>query len=297
MVDRLGVPEADVPSLCQHFYTTYGTTLAGLVAASDLVEAPGPAFYDEWHAAVHHTLPYAALLGPPDPGLRALLASLPQKKYIFTNADAKHAEICLELLGLDGGLFDGVISFESVQAAAEARGLVRHGVPVVCKPADVAVALALDAAGVAASDAGGVVFFDDSARNVSMGAAAGVPHAGHRSTPTVDQHTCSRWSSSLSLATVARAPGSAVPPSPPPRSPSSREVSELQSELELTKQSHERPACIGIPQRLVGVRARPLEHETAAKLAHERAFAAAVACRCMLWNAVAAPLEGGMAAL
>jgi pyrimidine 5'-nucleotidase len=221
MVDRLGVPEADVPSLCQHFYTTYGTTLAGLVAASDLVEAPGPAFYDEWHAAVHHTLPYAALLGPPDPGLRALLASLPQKKYIFTNADAKHAEICLQLLGLDGGLFDGVISFESVQAAAEARGLVRHGVPVVCKPADVAVALALDAAGVAASDAGGVVFFDDSARNVSMGAAAGVPSVLVGRTGVADVPAVAQVASIADLPTALpslwRAHGVPVPP---PRSPS-----------------------------------------------------------------------------
>lgn len=168
---RLGVPAADVPALCQRLYTSYGTTLAGLVT-SDLVPRPGPAFYQEWHDAVHATLPYEQLLSP-DPALKALLQSLPAaKKFIFTNADAQHTATCLRLLGLEEGVFDGIICFESVQKAAEERGLVRHGIPVVCKPADVAVSLALDAAG--ASGPAGVVFFDDSARNVAAGTAAGV---------------------------------------------------------------------------------------------------------------------------
>lgn len=173
MHTRMGVPLPDVPSLCQHFYTTYGTTLAGLVN-TDLVPHAGPVFYREWHDAVHATLPYEELLRP-EPALRALLTSLPaRKKFIFTNADADHTATCLRLLGLDDAVFDGIICFESVQEAAEARGLVRHGVPVVCKPADVAITLALEAAGVPPSDTASVVFFDDSTRNLAAAMQAGV---------------------------------------------------------------------------------------------------------------------------
>ena len=59
---------------------------------------------DAWHAAVHHTLPYAKLLKP-EPAMRSFLEAIKLPKYIFTNADIKHAEICLQLMGLDN-IFD-----------------------------------------------------------------------------------------------------------------------------------------------------------------------------------------------
>ena len=54
---------------------------------------------DEWHAFVHHRLPYRQLLAR-DEALREMLASIRLPKFIFTNADCKHASICLELLGI-----------------------------------------------------------------------------------------------------------------------------------------------------------------------------------------------------
>ena len=59
---------------------------------------------DAWHAAVHHTLPYAKFLKP-EPAMRSFLEAIKLPKYIFTNADIKHAKICLQLMGLDN-VFD-----------------------------------------------------------------------------------------------------------------------------------------------------------------------------------------------
>jgi len=50
-------------------------------------------------AQVHHRLPYRKLLAR-DEALRDLLQSIKLPKLIFTNADQRHAAICLELLGL-----------------------------------------------------------------------------------------------------------------------------------------------------------------------------------------------------
>ena len=55
--------------------------------------------FDDWHAAVHGTLPYERMLHE-DKAMRELLQSIDLPKYVFTNADTKHAEICLHLLGI-----------------------------------------------------------------------------------------------------------------------------------------------------------------------------------------------------
>ncbi len=55
--------------------------------------------FDDWHADVHGTLPYKELL-PRDPALRRMLQSIPLPKHIFTNADTRHADICLERMGI-----------------------------------------------------------------------------------------------------------------------------------------------------------------------------------------------------
>ena len=52
-----------------------------------------------WHADVHHRLPYTKLLRRDD-ALRDMLQSISLPKFVFTNADKKHAQICLELLGI-----------------------------------------------------------------------------------------------------------------------------------------------------------------------------------------------------
>lgn len=55
--------------------------------------------FDDWHAEVHGTLPYSRLLKR-DERMREFLLSIPLPKYIFTNADQKHANTCLDLMGV-----------------------------------------------------------------------------------------------------------------------------------------------------------------------------------------------------
>eukprot|EP00887_Chlorella_sp_A99_P002750 scaffold6.g2750.t1 len=159
MVERLGIAPDEVAELCTELYLTYGTTLAGLVAKGHVID------YDDWHLNVHATLDYESYLAP-DPELRSLLESLPAPKWVFTNADAAHAERCLAILGVRH-CFRGVVCFESVMAAAAARGWSRHGRPVVCKPNRQAYALAAEAAGGPAPAA--TLWLDDSTRNITAG--------------------------------------------------------------------------------------------------------------------------------
>ncbi|CAI5995461.1 unnamed protein product [Closterium sp. NIES-65] len=107
MVQRLGFAADTAGEEAIRLYKEHGTSMAGL-------RAEGYAFdFDDWHAFVHGRLPYHLL--KPDPALRHLLDSLPQRKFVFTNADRMHASHCLRLLGLEG-CFDAVISFEEVMA-------------------------------------------------------------------------------------------------------------------------------------------------------------------------------------
>lgn len=72
--------------------------------------------YDDFHACVHGTLPYEKL--KPDPVLRHLLLSLPQRKIIFTNSDKAHAATVLKKLGLED-CFEGIICFETLNPSTE----------------------------------------------------------------------------------------------------------------------------------------------------------------------------------
>lgn len=93
MEQKLAIPRDQIAAMCLEYYTTYGTTMAGLVEKGFQMD------FDDWHAAVHGALPYRRLLKR-DEGLRQLLQSIPLPKYVFTNADRKHADICLELMGI-----------------------------------------------------------------------------------------------------------------------------------------------------------------------------------------------------
>jgi FMN phosphatase YigB (HAD superfamily) len=55
--------------------------------------------FDHWHDAVHGTLPYDRLLQR-DEKMRRFLQGIPLPKFIFTNADRKHADRCLGLMGV-----------------------------------------------------------------------------------------------------------------------------------------------------------------------------------------------------
>lgn len=201
MLHQLGIEETQVPKMCLDLYREYGTTMAGL---KDL----GYEFdNDEFHAYVHGRLPYDAL--KPDPILRNLLLSMPQRKIIFTNADKAHTAQVLSRLGLED-CFEGVICFETLNPSPPVASSADHvnGMPdddnngagesteaiisrdtiddetkiktifnkqqqqrVLCKPSLTAMLAAIRIANV---DPNKTIFFDDSARNIASAKLAGL---------------------------------------------------------------------------------------------------------------------------
>jgi len=104
MRDVLHIPESEVPALREQYYKMYGTTLRGLAERHDVDEQDYLAFV--------HDLPLRDYLTP-NPLQRGIIASLPHRKLIFTNADVNHARRVLTVLELDG-LFDSIIDVNEV---------------------------------------------------------------------------------------------------------------------------------------------------------------------------------------
>ncbi|XP_062189301.1 uncharacterized protein C24B11.05-like [Phragmites australis] len=160
MLSKLHIEESQVPKMCLDLYKEYGTTMAGL-------KLLGYGFdYDDFHACVHGTLPYEKL--KPDPVLRQLLLSLPQRKIIFTNSDKAHASRVLEKLGLED-CFEGIICFETLNPPTKQD--VHDQNRILCKPSLESMEAVIE---IAKLDPSRTVFFDDSARNIAAGKAAGL---------------------------------------------------------------------------------------------------------------------------
>jgi len=104
MRDRMGFPEDEVPILREQYFKMYGTTLRGLQARHNVD-------VDDYLAYVHD-LPLKDYLTP-NPLQREIIASLPSRKLIFTNADANHARRVLAALNLDD-LFDTIVDVNAV---------------------------------------------------------------------------------------------------------------------------------------------------------------------------------------
>ncbi|XP_072997049.1 uncharacterized protein C24B11.05-like [Typha latifolia] len=178
MIQKLGVEESKISSMCNLLYKNYGTTMAGLRAIGYTFD------YDEYHSFVHGRLPYNKL--KPDPILRHLLLSLPVRKLIFTNADRIHAVKVLSRLGLED-CFEGIIRFETLNPPMEATdsdifdiieyssqpvsGVELPQTPILCKPSEHAMQKALKIANITPQRA---IFFDDSARNIQAGKRIGL---------------------------------------------------------------------------------------------------------------------------
>lgn len=140
MVERLHLPPEEVPTLRRTYYETYGTTLRGLqhhhgVNADDFL-------------AYVHDIPLGEYIKP-DGRVRELLLSLPQAKWIFTNADDRHAQRVLAELELTG-IFTGIIDIRASRFA--------------CKPEIAAYENALRIAG--ETNPGACVLLDDATRNL-----------------------------------------------------------------------------------------------------------------------------------
>jgi len=170
---KLGVEKSRVPDFTRELYKTYGTTMAGLRAVGYEFD------YDDYHSFVHGRLPYENL--KPDPVLKNLLLSMPQRKIIFTNGDKVHAAKVLNRLGLKD-CFEGIICFETLNPPSKIaeknnkRNMPTDNskipkTPIICKPSQEAMEQVLRLAN---ADPQRTIFFDDSPRNIAAGKRAGL---------------------------------------------------------------------------------------------------------------------------
>lgn len=91
MEEIVGIDPGDVDPLRRYYWQEYGVTLQGLIRHFDV----------DPEAYLHfvHDVDVTSRLTP-DPVLAAILASLPQRKVVFTNGSAAHAERVLAALGI-----------------------------------------------------------------------------------------------------------------------------------------------------------------------------------------------------
>ncbi len=135
MVERMNIPETDVPRLREKYFLEYGTTLRGLQAyyKMDMQD----------YLAYVHNVNLADYIHP-DPTLQSVLASLRTRNLIFTNADVHHARRVLHQLQIQE-YFADIIDVNRMEP--------------YCKPSPEAFAIAMKAAG--ESDPSKCVMIDD----------------------------------------------------------------------------------------------------------------------------------------
>jgi putative hydrolase of the HAD superfamily len=143
---RLSLEDARVRR--QELFIRYGTTMRGLQAEYQVNE-------DEYLAFVHD-VPLTQFLYP-NPGLCQMLQAYPQRRVIFTNADANHARRVLAVLGLSA-CFQQIIDIKAMSP--------------YCKPMQEAFRIALEKTG--EPDPARCVLVDDQAHNVQAARAFGL---------------------------------------------------------------------------------------------------------------------------
>lgn len=94
---ELKLSEIEAVALRAQYYRAYGSTLSGLIEHYQIDP--------EKFLAYVHDIDLSGL--KPDADLKAAIANLPGKRYVFTNGCRNHAARVLEKTGL-GGLMDGV---------------------------------------------------------------------------------------------------------------------------------------------------------------------------------------------
>lgn len=148
MREHMDIPENEIPALREKYFREYGTTMRGLQANHN-IDA------DEFLAFVHD-IPLRDYLTP-DPTLRSVIASLPTRNLIFTNADSAHARRVLTALELDD-LFDTIVDVNAVAP--------------YCKPMPKSFEIAIEIAG--ESDPSKCVMIDDITRTTRAAKEAGL---------------------------------------------------------------------------------------------------------------------------
>ena len=139
MIERMGLGAEAARNLRHMYLEQYGTTLNGLRAEHGIDPTEYLAFV--------HDLPLEQYLEP-SPELDLMLARLPQRKVIFTNADAPHAERVIQRLGVTKH-FERIIDV--------------HTLNFVNKPNPRAYQQVLDMVGAAPA---ACLFVDDAVRNL-----------------------------------------------------------------------------------------------------------------------------------
>ena len=148
MRDRMNIPVNEIPALREKYYLQYGTTMRGLQANHKID-------VDDFLAYVHD-LPLGNYLTP-DTAQREVIASLPTRNLIFTNADSSHAERVLTQLNLRD-LFSVIVDVNAVTP--------------YCKPMPEAFKIAMKLAG--ESDPSRCVMIDDLTRTTRAAKEAGM---------------------------------------------------------------------------------------------------------------------------
>jgi len=160
----IDLPISEIAKIRHSYLEKYGTTLRGLQAHYEIDT-------DEYLTYVHD-LPLERYIQP-DPDLRNILLSLPQKRWIFTNADSNHAHRVLTILGISD-CFAGIIDIRAIDFA--------------CKPERIAYQKAL--AITTDTDPARCVIFDDAVRNLNPARELGfftVLVGKNGTEPTVDR--------------------------------------------------------------------------------------------------------------
>jgi putative hydrolase of the HAD superfamily len=101
VMQALSVSRKQASHLRQHYWETYGTTLAGLMREHDLDPIP--------YLDAVHDIDFSGL--PADEALATAIAALPGRRIIFTNACAPYAQKVVQARGLTG-LFDAIYGVE-----------------------------------------------------------------------------------------------------------------------------------------------------------------------------------------
>lgn len=148
MLERMGFPEDQISHIREKYFLEYGTTLRGLQAHHNVDTQDFLAYV--------HDLPLRDYLTP-NLDLRPVIASLPTRNLIFTNADIHHAERVLTVLELRD-LFDTIVDVNAIAP--------------YCKPMPESFEIALKLAG--ESDPSRCVMIDDIHRTTRAARAAGL---------------------------------------------------------------------------------------------------------------------------
>jgi putative hydrolase of the HAD superfamily len=110
VMTALGVERNEASRLRDHYWRSYGTTLAGLMAEHGLDPEP--------YLADVHDIDLTAMAEAPD--LVAAIGALPGRKIVYTNGSREHARRVTQALGLSGA-FDALYGFEDAGYAPKPR--------------------------------------------------------------------------------------------------------------------------------------------------------------------------------